>query len=91
MQNFCLGLSLARWRDHLPFVINSINRGKPEFKSKFNMLMEYFTQPPVIIPQNYNQHYKFKIGERVRLPLTKAERTDLSFKWSLAKGKPTFL
>ena len=82
----CLGLSLARWRDYLPYVLNTINRGKTEFKSKQNMLIHYFTQKPVMFPQQQAEYFKYHIGQRVRLPLTKAERTDLGFKWSLNKG-----
>jgi hypothetical protein len=51
------------------------------------MLIQYYTRPPVVIPQNQDKHYKFKIGDRVRLPLTKAQRVALNFKWSFNKGK----
>ena len=50
------------------------------------MLIQYFTRPPVVIPQNQDKHYKFKVGDRVRLPLTKAQRQTIGFKWSLHKG-----
>ena len=50
------------------------------------MPIQYFTRPPVVIPQNQDKHYKFKVGDRVRLPLTKAQRHSIGFKWSLHKG-----
>ena len=50
------------------------------------MLIQYFTRPPVVIPQNQDKHYKFKVGDRVRLPLTKTQRHSIGFKWSLHKG-----
>ena len=50
------------------------------------MPIHYFTRPPVVIPQNQDKHYKFKVGERVRLPLTKAQRHSIGFKLSLHKG-----
>jgi hypothetical protein len=51
------------------------------------MLIQYFTRPPVVIPQKQNKHYKYKIGDRVRLPLTKAQRLAIGFKWSFNRGK----
>jgi hypothetical protein len=67
-------------------VVDTINRNKPVFKSKLNMLIQYFTRPPVVIPQNQNKHYKYNIGDRVRLPLTKAQRIAIGFKWSFNRG-----
>jgi hypothetical protein len=50
--------------------------------------MAYFTEPEqVIVPQQQDQFYKFKIGQRVRMNLTKAERKALPFKYSLNYGK----
>jgi len=81
------GLHLSKWKNHLPYVVDTINRNKPVFKSKLNMLIQYFTRPPVIVPQNQNNHYKYNIGDRVRLPLTKAQRNAIGFKWSLHRGE----
>jgi len=84
----CLGLPLSKWRDNLSYVVNAINRGKKNYKSQLNLLLAYFTEPEqVIVPQQQDQFYKFKIGQRVRMNLTKAERKALPFKYSLNCGK----
>lgn len=85
------GLSLQKWRDHLAYVIDTINRGKPNFKSQFNLLMEYFTAPSTImVPQQQDRFYKYKLGQRVRVNLSKTERTTLGFKYSLNYGTPDY-
>jgi hypothetical protein len=80
-------LALNNWKTHLPYVVNTINRKKPNFKSQLNLLLAFFTKPvTTILPQNQDRFYKFKIGERVRINLSKAERTALNFKYSLSFG-----
>jgi hypothetical protein len=72
-------------------VIDTINRGKPNFKSQFNLLMEYFTAPSTImVPQQQDRFYEYKLGQRVRVNLSKAERTTLGFKYSLNYGTPDY-
>jgi hypothetical protein len=83
-----IGLALNKWKDNLQFVLDSINRNKPDYKSQLNELIQFFTSPvTTILPQENPKLYKFKIGDRVRISLTKAERTNLSFKYSLHYGK----
>ena len=51
------------------------------------MLIEFFTTTSVInVPQNRDHFYKFKLGDRVRIDLNKAQRTALNFKYSLYYG-----
>ena len=53
-----------------------------------NELIEFFTKPATtIIPQQQDRFYKYKIGDRVRINLNKAERTALNFKYSLNYGE----
>jgi hypothetical protein len=53
-----------------------------------NELIEFFTKPATtLIPQKQDRFYKYKIGDRVRINLNKAERTALNFKYSLNYGK----
>ena len=83
-----IGLALNKWKDNLQFVLDSINRNKPDYKSQLNELIQFFTSPvTTILPQENPKLYKFKIGDRVRISLTKVERTNLSFKYSLHYGK----
>lgn len=82
---------MYKWRDHLAYVLDTINRGKPNFKSQLNLLLAYFTKPqPTMVPQQQEKLYKFKIGQRVRMNLSKNERTTLGFKYSLHYGKYTY-
>jgi hypothetical protein len=83
-----IGLALNKWKDNLPFVLDSINRNKPDYKSQLNEIINFFTNPETtILPQKNQKLYKFKIGDRVRINLSKAERANLSFKYSLHYGK----
>ena len=51
------------------------------------MLQDFFTRGPSInLPQNIEQFYRFKLGEKVRLNLSKADRRSLSYKFSLYPG-----
>ncbi len=82
-----LGLPFTKWRDHLQYVVDSINRNKPNFKSQMNELLSYFTTPEtLIIPQSLSNLYKFNINDKVRIRLTKSERSLLNFKYSLHYG-----
>jgi len=84
---WCLGFALNRWKDNLPFVLSAINRNKPNYKSQMNELLTFFTTPQsTVIPQYQDKLFRFKIGDRVRLNLSKAERTNLGFKYSLYYG-----
>ncbi len=77
-----LNQKLNKWKDNLRFVLDSINRSKPDYKSQMNELIEFFTKPATtIIPQQQDRFYKYKIGDRVRINLNKAERTALNFKY----------
>ncbi len=51
------------------------------------MLTEFFTQGGVLVPQSDNKLFKFKLGELVRIPLTRLQRQELNFKWSLNRGR----
>jgi hypothetical protein len=83
-----IGLALNKWKDNLPFVLDSINRNKPDYKSQLNEIINFFTNPvTTILPQENQKLYKYKIGDRVRINLSKAERTNLNFKYSLHFGK----
>jgi hypothetical protein len=85
---YCLGLALNKWKDNLQFVLDSINRNKPDYKSQLNELLAFFTKPiTTTIPQLQDRFYKYKIGSRVRINLTKSERTALNFKYSLHYGE----
>jgi len=87
-KSYCLGEALNKWKDNLRFVLDSINRSKPDYKSQMNELIEFFTKPATtIIPQKQDRFYKYKIGDRVRINLNKAERTALNFKYSLNYGE----
>ena len=86
---YLLGLALNKWRDHLQFVLDSINRNKKDYRSRLNMLISYFTASPVInVPQQSAQFYKYKIRDKVRIDLNKTQRTALGFKYSLYYGMP---
>jgi len=84
---FILGLALNKWKDNLSFVLDSINRNKINYKSQMNELTAFFTTPTTtIVPQQQEKLYKYKIGDRVRFNLNKAERTAVNFKYSLHYG-----
>ena len=68
-------------------MLDSINRNKINYKSQLNELIAYFTTPSTILPQQQERFYKFNLGERIRLNLTKSERTALNFKYSLNFGE----
>ena len=81
------GINYKSWKEHVNSVVNSININKKSYRSKTAILIDYFTQPPTpSLPQNQNELYRYKIGTRVRFFLTKAERQQLGFKYSLAYG-----
>lgn len=82
------GINFKLWKDHINPVVDSINRNKKSYRSKTAILLDYFTQKPTpSLPQNQNRLYRYEIGTQVRFFLTKAERQQLGFKYSLAYGK----
>ena len=72
---------MNKWKDNLQFGLDSFN-------SRNKKYIGFFTNPvTTILPQENPKLYKFKIGDRVRINLSKAERANLSFKYSLHYGK----
>jgi hypothetical protein len=57
------------------------------FKSLNQMLENYFTSSTVVIPQLSSNMYAFNIGDKVLIDALPKQRRDLSFKYSLNKGK----
>jgi hypothetical protein len=66
-------------------VVNAINRNKNS-KSIIKELLNFFTRQVVYLPQNQEKYYKFKVGDNVRISLTKTQRRVLNFKYSLYPG-----
>jgi hypothetical protein len=89
MINFFLGLAFNKWKNHLDFVVNSINRNKSNYKSKLNTLISFFSTPhtTVNLPQNNESFYKFKLKDVVRVDLNKTMRKSLGYKYSLHFGE----
>jgi hypothetical protein len=85
--SLCEGLSLAKWRDFIADVVNSINnfKKKPLPKSRLKLLADFFTRKTVHLP-SITHFFKFELGEKVVVDLTTRERRDLSYKWSLHPG-----
>ncbi len=80
-------LSLANWRQYLDHVVSNINNNREwSDRSMNSVIVQYFTNPPIVIPQTNQRLYRFKVKDRVVVDLTKAERRDLSFKYSLHPG-----
>jgi len=77
------------WKDYLPFVVDSINNQRTrKYRSKFAMLVDYFTQKPQpSLPQHQDRLFQFNIGEKVRFFRAKSDRKSLNSKWSLTYGK----
>lgn len=76
------------WKEYIPFVVDSINNQRSSFRSRFAMLVAYFTQKPQIsLPQHQDRHFLFKIGDKVRFFRAKSDRKALNSKWSLTYGK----
>ena len=69
-------------------VVNACNRNKKQFKSELLLLKHFFTNQTasVILPQHTENMYRYKLGDKVRVYLTKAERVAIGFKWSLTPG-----
>ena len=82
------GLSLARWRDFVPEVVNSINRFNKKTlpKSRIKLLTEFFTRKTVHLP-NLEQFFKFNLDEEVLVDLSTLKRKEMNYKWSLHPGK----
>jgi hypothetical protein len=80
-------INFKPWKEHVNTVVNSININKKTYRSKLSILVDYFTQKPTpSLPQNQNQLYLYDIGEKVQFFITKAERQQLGFKYSLSYG-----
>ncbi len=47
------------------------------------LLKDFFTKPPVVIPQSIKNIYRFSVGEKVYVDLTPIQRKNIGFKWSL--------
>lgn len=76
------------WKEYIPFVVDSINNQRSSFRSRFAMLVAYFTQKPQIsLPQHQDRHFLYKIGDKVRFFRAKSDRKALNSKWSLTYGK----
>lgn len=90
LNNQIHSINFRMWKEHVDRVVNSINSNKKTFRSKTAILLDYFTQKPTVsLPQQQPKLYRYEIGTRVRFFLTKAERQQLGFKYSLAYGKIT--
>jgi len=82
------GINFKLWKNKVQFVVDTINASKPFYRSKTALLTAYFTQAPTpSLPQKQPFMYRFSLGERVRFFLSKAERKNLGFKYSLSFGK----
>lgn len=54
------------------------------------ILYHFFTQnkhEPVNLPQSHPKFFKYQIGQKVLIDLTKKQRKDLSYKYSLTPGE----
>lgn len=80
-------INFKPWKEHVNSVVNSINANKKNYRSKLAILQDYFTQEPTpSLPQNHNRLYLYNIGEKVQFFITKAERQQLGFKYTLSYG-----
>jgi len=80
-----LGLKFNSWKKVLPEVLSAINYSKKTSRNPRDILKDYFTSEYPVLPQHMD-FYKFKIGELVGLDLTKPERSNLTYKYSLYYG-----
>jgi hypothetical protein len=67
-------------------VVNIINQNKKHYKSVMQMLMDYFTQNTIILPQSL-PHYKFNVNDTVKINAFPTQRRNLGFKYSLDIGQ----
>ena len=81
-----LGLKFNSWKKVLPEVLSAINYSKKTSRNPRDILKDYFTSEYPVLPQHMD-FYKFKIGELVGLDLTKPERSNLTYKYSLYYGR----
>ena len=81
-----LGLKFNSWKKVLPEVLSAINYSKKTSRNPRDLLKDYFTSEYPVLPQHMD-FYKFKIGELVGLDLTKPERSNLTYKYSLYYGR----
>ncbi len=78
-------LSLNQWRNYISDVVNVINNTKP--KSSINQILtDYFSKEITVFPQQNLNFFKFNINDKIKIDLTKKQRNDLSFKWTLNRG-----
>lgn len=88
LKYFFLDQPLSKWRDYLPKIVNVLNmHNEKVYKSNDQMLNAYFTKPVTVIPQTVKKMYKFNINQKVRIDAWPSQRRNLSFKYSLNKGK----
>jgi hypothetical protein len=78
---------LTKWRNNLEKVVNIINQNKKQYKSVMQMLMDYFTQNTIILPQSLPHYYKFNVNDTVKINAFPTQRRNLGFKYSLNIGK----
>jgi hypothetical protein len=82
-------LPLTYWKQNVDRIVTLINlHSEKSHRYPLNkMLKDYFTSAPPVVPQKQEKMYKFKIGDKVCLDLSAKQRKDLSFKFSLQRGK----
>ncbi len=84
--SFFLGLKFNSWKKVLPEVLSAINYSKKTSRNPRDILKDYFTSEYPVLPQHMD-FYKFKIGELVGLDLTRPQRSNLTYKYSLYYGR----
>lgn len=91
---FFLELHPRLWREALPYAVNVINNHqqvKP-YRGINAILYQFFTQTknePINLPQSHPRFFKFNIDQNVLIDLTKKQRKDLKYKFSLMPGSMT--
>jgi hypothetical protein len=76
------------WKDYIPFVVDSINNQRSTYRSRYAMLVAYFTQKPQpSLPQHQDRFFLYKLGDKVCFFRAKSDRKALNSKWSLTYGK----
>jgi hypothetical protein len=66
-------------------VLNAINSKKTSLNPR-DLLKDYFTSEYPLLPQHMD-FYKFKIGERVGIDLSRGQRLNLTYQYSLYYGR----
>jgi len=80
------GWRLNRWKNVLPQVLSTLN-GKQSTPSTWQQLSQFFTRTTYTVPQSQPDLYRFSIGDQVRTDLSRHQRRQLTFKYSLHFGK----